>query len=117
VALTHLREKHRKLNVSLDELIEMGNVEFQWKIAREDPCLVLTAKRIMFWNALAQLPPGYRTVFYLHEVEGYKHDEISQILRGSSGNSRSQLHRARLKLFSILNPPTLDKPKGKYHEP
>jgi RNA polymerase sigma-70 factor (ECF subfamily) len=58
--------------------------------------------RIGIENAIAQLPPGYRTVFVLHDVEGYEHEEIARILGCSAGTSKSQLHKARLKLRRLL---------------
>jgi len=48
------------------------------------------------------LPPGYRTVFVLHDIEGFEHNEIAQIVGCSIGNSKSQLHKARLKLRDYL---------------
>jgi RNA polymerase sigma-70 factor (ECF subfamily) len=58
--------------------------------------------RIALENAIAQLPPGYRTVFVLHDVEGYEHEEIAKILGCSAGTSKSQLHKARMKLRKLL---------------
>jgi len=58
--------------------------------------------RISLDRAIAQLPPGYRAVFVLHDVEGYEHNEIAQIMNYSIGNSKSQLHKARLKLRDWL---------------
>ena len=52
--------------------------------------------------AIAQLPHGARTVFVLHDVEGYKHEEIGDILGVSAGTSKSQLHRARQTLRVLL---------------
>jgi RNA polymerase sigma-70 factor, ECF subfamily len=53
--------------------------------------------------AIEQLPGGARTVFVLHDVEGYRHEEIAQLLGVSAGTSKSQLHRARHTLRAILN--------------
>src|SRR5918911_1558384 len=58
--------------------------------------------RIGLENAIAQLPTGYRTVFVLHDVEGYEHEEIARILGCSAGTSKSQLHKARMKLRRLL---------------
>jgi len=52
--------------------------------------------------AIAKLPPGARTVFLLHDVEGYRHDEIAKMLRVASGTSKTQLHRARKLLREAL---------------
>jgi RNA polymerase sigma-70 factor (ECF subfamily) len=58
--------------------------------------------RIALDSALAQLPPGYRAAFILHDVEGYEHEEVAQILGCAVGTSKSQLHKARVKLRKIL---------------
>ena len=53
--------------------------------------------------AIAELPPGARRVFVLHDVEGYKHEEIAEMLGVTSGATKAQLHRARLLLREALN--------------
>ena len=54
-------------------------------------------------SAMKRLPPGARAVFVLHDVEGYRHEEIGQLLGVSIGTSKSQLHRARMTLRVHLN--------------
>jgi RNA polymerase sigma-70 factor (ECF subfamily) len=56
-----------------------------------------------FEAAIAQLPPGAREIFVLHDVEGYKHREIASMLEITSGTSKRQLHRARMLLRKFLN--------------
>jgi len=51
---------------------------------------------------VAELPAGYRLIFILHDVEGYEHNEIARMLECSVGNSKSQLHKARLRLRDAL---------------
>jgi RNA polymerase sigma-70 factor (ECF subfamily) len=53
-------------------------------------------------RAVDELPPGYRTIFVLHDVEGYEHNEIAAMIGCSIGNSKSQLHKARIKLRDLL---------------
>lgn len=53
-------------------------------------------------RAIAKLPPGARRVFVLHDVEGYKHEEIAELLGVTSGGSKAQLHRARMLLREAL---------------
>ena len=55
-------------------------------------------------SALAKLPEGAREIFVLHDVEGYKHQEIADLLEISPGTSKAQLHRARMILRKHLNP-------------
>jgi RNA polymerase sigma-70 factor, ECF subfamily len=59
--------------------------------------------RMDFASALARLPNAARHVFLLHDVEGYKHHEIGELLGISAGTSKSQLHRARMLLRGHLD--------------
>jgi RNA polymerase sigma-70 factor, ECF subfamily len=58
--------------------------------------------RLMLEKAVTQLAPGYRAVFILHDVEGYEHSEIARSLGISTGTSKSQLHKARLRLRQLI---------------
>ena len=51
---------------------------------------------------MKRLPPGARAVFVLHDIEGYRHEEIGRLLGVSIGTSKSQLHRARMTLRTRL---------------
>lgn len=53
-------------------------------------------------KAVAKLPPGARKVFVLHDVEGFKHEEIAGMLGVTTGGSKAQLHRARMLLREAL---------------
>jgi RNA polymerase sigma-70 factor (ECF subfamily) len=68
----------------------------------ENPRNAPVIDRIGLENALKQLPNGYRTVFVLHDVEGYEHYEIAEMLGIAEGTSKSQLHKARLKLRQLI---------------
>ena len=59
--------------------------------------------RVNLERAVEQLPPGYRSVFVLHDVQGYEHNEIAVIMNCSIGNSKSQLHKARMRLRELLH--------------
>jgi RNA polymerase sigma-70 factor, ECF subfamily len=59
--------------------------------------------RLALERAIAQLSPGYRAVFILHEVEGYEHADIARICGISIGTSKSQLHKGRKRLLELLN--------------
>jgi DNA-directed RNA polymerase specialized sigma24 family protein len=58
--------------------------------------------RVNLERSIEKLPPGYRTVFILHDVQGYEHNEIADIMGCSVGNSKSQLHKARTRLRELL---------------
>ena len=58
--------------------------------------------KIAFRSAVARLPRGCRTVFVLFDIAGFEHEEIAKLLGCTAGTSKSQLHRARLKLRKLL---------------
>ena len=68
------------------------------------PDLVLSGSidRVHLERAIEQLPPGYRQVFVLHDVQGFEHNEIASLMQCSIGNSKSQLHKARMRLRELL---------------
>jgi RNA polymerase sigma-70 factor, ECF subfamily len=67
--------------------------------------------RLALIQAIQELPQGYRTVFLLHEVEGYEHSEIAQLLGCSTGNSKSQLHKAKMRIRELLVSPRQSQPE------
>jgi RNA polymerase sigma-70 factor, ECF subfamily len=67
-----------------------------------DPALTGSIDRMHLERAIAQLPPGYRRAFVLHDVHGYEHNEIAALLGCSIGNLKSQLHKARVRLRKLL---------------
>ncbi len=58
--------------------------------------------RVNLQRAIDQLPKGYKSVFVLHDIQGYEHNEIAEIMGCSIGNSKSQLHKARMRLRELL---------------
>ncbi len=58
--------------------------------------------RVNLERSIERLPPGYKTVFVLHDVQGYEHNEIAEMMGCSVGNSKSQLHKARTRLRELL---------------
>jgi RNA polymerase sigma-70 factor, ECF subfamily len=58
--------------------------------------------RIALDEAIRQLPEGYRKVFELHDIHGYKHSEVAKILGCTEGTSKSQLHKARQRLRELI---------------
>jgi RNA polymerase sigma-70 factor (ECF subfamily) len=92
----------RKRSVKLEHTTEEGETPVQVVRGTEDPNHMPVVDRIALDKAIAQLPPGYRTVFVLHDVEGHEHEEIARMLGCSVGTSKSQLHKARMKLRKLL---------------
>lgn len=92
----------RKRSVKLERTTKEGETPMQIVRGTENPNRMPVIDRISLDSALKQLPPGYRSVFMLHDVEGHEHDEIAKILGVAVGTSKSQLHKARMKLRRLL---------------
>jgi len=100
----------RKRNVKFEKTTEEGETPVQIVGGTENPMKMPVVDKIAIEHAIEQLPSGYRNVFVLHDVEGYEHEEVARILGCSVGTSKSQLHKARLKLRKLLQrkaPPRL----------
>jgi RNA polymerase sigma-70 factor (ECF subfamily) len=112
VVLMRLRQKGLR-EVSLDEILgptEEGGTKKDY--GSEDHVLNGSIDRVNLERAIGSLPPGYRLIFVLHDIEGYEHNEVAEMLGCSIGNSKSQLHKARIKLRGLLRitPPTNSPP-------
>lgn len=94
------------LNVARESLRKRGRRrEVEWPEENEPPAAVPPLERLEpmdLERAIAILPDGYRTVLVLHDVEGYKHDEIAQHLGVTVGTSKSQLFHARRAIRATL---------------
>ncbi len=102
VVLMHLRKKSLPV-VSLEETTQGGEEDTPKKdFGADDLALAGSIDRLRLQKAVDDLPPGYRTIFVLHDVEGYEHNEIATLVGCSIGNSKSQLHKARMKLRDML---------------
>jgi RNA polymerase sigma-70 factor (ECF subfamily) len=103
VVLMHLRRKGLSV-ISLDEAMEPTPDDSPGRsFGATDLTLAGTIDRLALEQAIADLPAGYRLIFVLHDIEGYEHNEIAAMLDCSIGNSKSQLHKARLKLRDALH--------------
>jgi len=71
--------------------------------------------RVNLERSIEKLPPGYRTVFVLHDVQGFEHNEIAGIMGCSVGNSKSQLHKARTRLRELLQEDLRDQARAVRH--
>lgn len=92
----------RRRSVKNEKTSEDGEVPEQTVSGTENPNKMPVIDRLALNKAIEQLPPGYKKVFWLHDVEGYEHEEIARMLKLSVGTSKSQLHKARLKLRGLL---------------
>ena len=102
VVLMQLRKKGLSV-ISLDEAMEPAVEERPGRsFGAPDLTLSGAIDRMALQRAIDELPAGYRLIFVLHDIEGYEHNEIADMLECSVGNSKSQLHKARLKLRDAL---------------
>lgn len=92
----------RKRSFKNEKTSEDGEVPEQTVTGSANPNRMAVVDRIALKNAIAELPRGYKNVFVLHDVEGFEHEEVARMLGISVGTSKSQLHKARLKLRGLL---------------
>jgi RNA polymerase sigma-70 factor, ECF subfamily len=104
LVLMRLRKKPLPI-VSIEATRDPDN-ETAWPsidIAAPDLLLEGSVDRISLERCIERLPVGYRSVFVMHDIQGYEHHEIAEKLGRSVGVSKSQLHRARLRLRDMLH--------------
>ena len=102
--LMHFR-KNSLTQISLDEpYSDSEGSKIRREYGTRDKGLAGCVDRVALARAMKDLPPGYRTIFLLHEVEGYEHQEIAEMLSCSVGNSKSQLYKAKLRFRELLAP-------------
>jgi RNA polymerase sigma-70 factor (ECF subfamily) len=96
--------KRKRPKISLDEAIELNEESRKLIVEFSRPDLTLNGliDRINLVKAINQLPRGCKKMLLLHDIQGYKHDEISRMVGCSVENSKSQLHRARMRLRRLL---------------
>ncbi len=103
IVLMRLRKKSLA-QTSLEEIIEPDEEMDgpRMEFGAPDPLLTGSIDRINLQRAIDQLPLGYKAAFVLHDIEGYEHHEVAEIMGCSAGNSKSQLHKARMRLRELL---------------
>jgi RNA polymerase sigma-70 factor, ECF subfamily len=102
LTVNHVLMHFRKRRSRREQLTEDGELP-ERAIGGQD---ILTSlpilDRLALDEAIVQLSPGYRDVFLLHDIEGLQHTEIAHIRGCSVGTSKSQLHKARMKMRHLL---------------
>jgi RNA polymerase sigma-70 factor (ECF subfamily) len=102
VVLMHIRHHRRRgPDISLEEMDTFDDGPKE-TLGAHDPVLAQSVDRVALERAISQLPPGYRLILVLHDIEGYEHQEIATLLGCTMGNTKSQLHKGRLKLRKLL---------------
>ena len=93
-----LRGRQSKMARVTDSLDDDGAAE----PAAVSPVVPTAVSRLDLDRAIARLPQGCRAAFILHDVEGFEHNEVAKLLGVSEGTSKSQVHKARMKLRGML---------------
>lgn len=116
--LMHFRRKS-PCRVSLDESYEnQGETKpVRREYGTRDGRLETSVTRVALARAIGELPEGYRAIFLLHEVEGYQHREIAELLGCSVGTSKSQLHKAKLRIRDLLTQTPRPQPENVQPDP
>lgn len=92
----------RRRSVKNEKTSEDGEMPEQTVVGSTNPNKMQVVDRIALKKAISELPKGYKSVFVLHDIEGFEHEEVARRLGISVGTSKSQLHKARLKLRGLL---------------
>jgi len=96
------RQRKSQPMLSLDAPVSSHWPSRRHELGKRDPNLSGAIDRISLHRAIQALPAGCKKIFGLHEVQGYQHREIAELLHCTIGNSKSQLHRAKLKMRDLL---------------
>jgi RNA polymerase sigma-70 factor, ECF subfamily len=102
LTVNHVLMYFRKRRSRREQLTEDGETPERAVQGRKVLENIPILDRLALIEAIVNLPPGYRTVFVLHDVQGLEHLEIAKILNCSVGTTKSQLHKARMKLRRFL---------------
>lgn len=102
LALNHMVTRWRSMGTRRARFLD--DEDTQQRAMETVPARAATVDLAMdLENGIARLPEGARHVYVLHDVEGYRHEEIADMLGINTGTSKSQLHRARLVLRGFLS--------------
>ena len=104
IVLMHFRKK-KLISTSLEDInaTDEDHAGHDRELSTPDLRLTGLFDRVDLETAIDRLPEGCKAMFLLHDVQGYDHNEIAEILGCSIGNSKSQLHRARIRLRKLLS--------------
>jgi RNA polymerase sigma-70 factor (ECF subfamily) len=98
IVLTHFRKR-----ANAERTTKSGELPVQIAVGSQDPERMRIVDRILLSEAMAKLPDGYREAVILYDIEGLGHQEIAEIKGRSEGTSKSQLHKGRAMLRTLIN--------------
>lgn len=102
LAVNQVLMHFRKPVVRSEQTSEDGTMVIAMPTSLQNRAQMSVINTISLEEAIKQLSPGYRAVLILHDIEGYEHEQIGQMLGCAAGTSKSQLHKARMKLRILL---------------
>ena len=97
--LMHFRRRSRRS----ERTTEDGETPVRTVPGTENPSRMAVLDGIALGEAVSRLPRGYRAVFILHDIVGHEHEEVAKLLGCAVGTSKSQLHKARMRLRRLLS--------------
>jgi len=112
VLMRFRRKRHAELSLDQPSRQSDDDRPVHLDFGQDDLGLTGAIDRVLLQRAVDRLPDGYKQIFVLHDIEGYEHHEIASILGCSVGNSKSQLHKARLRLRTLLREQVRSKATG-----
>lgn len=102
LTMNHCLDHLRRRQTRMGRVTESLDAEHAAEPIAPAPAVPSAISRLDLERAIARLPEGCRAAFLLHDVEGFEHQEVAQILGVSTGTSKSQVHKARMKLRGML---------------
>ena len=102
ITLNAVLMSFRKSAVRKEQTTEDGTLPVSIVVGTQHPGRMSVIDHISLNEAIRKLSPGYRAVFMLHDIGGYEHTQIATFLGCKVGTSKSQLHKARIKLRQLL---------------
>lgn len=102
IVLMHLRRKKPAEILATDMERDSSNGEGSLEHGPGDTSMLGAIERLNLMRSIRKLPAGYKQLFLLHDVMGYRHSEIAKLVGCSTGCSKSQLHKARKRLRRLL---------------
>jgi RNA polymerase sigma-70 factor (ECF subfamily) len=103
LAVNHCLDVLRGRGTKMQRATDSIDAEDADEPAAAMPRVPTAISRLDLERAIAKLPEGCRAAFVLHDVEGFEHHEVASLLGVSQGTSKSQVHKARMKLRALLS--------------
>ena len=108
VTVNHVLMYFRKRKVRSERTTVSGELPVQFVAGIHDHKRINLVDRVLLSEVIAKLPKGYREALVLHDIEGWEHKEIAKMRGRTEGTSKSQLHKARHLLRTLITQPHIN---------